>query len=89
MTKYTKPTRIEKVTETPSPTRPEKPNLTWKDYRDDIQVRFQIHSYEWNEMMKDLKTFVDFSVPYVQKAIEFSKETYESLTKKDEVVTPQ
>ena len=89
VTKYTKPTRIEKVTETPSPTRPEKPNLTWKDYRDDIQVRFQIHSYEWNEMMKDLKTFVDLSVPYVQKAIEFSKETYESLTKKDEVVTPQ
>ena len=34
--------------------RPAKPNLTWEDYRADAIVRWNIHSYEVNELGKDL-----------------------------------
>ena len=86
VTKYTKPTQIEKVTETPieTPTkpekvRPEKPNLTYVDYVEDAKVRWQIHSYEVNEAWQDMKKFYNLSSRYIVKAFNFSKEKTQQL----------
>ena len=82
VTKYTKPTQIEKVTETPTKpekVRPEKPNLTYVDYVEDAKVRWQIHSYEVNEVWQDLKKFYQFSSPHIVKAFNFSKEKTQQL----------
>tara|TARA_B100000131_G_C17710370_1_gene448537 strand:- start:63 stop:470 length:408 start_codon:yes stop_codon:yes gene_type:complete len=99
VTKYTKPTEIEKVTETPteqkpSLVRPEKPNLTYVDYVEDAKVRWQIHSYEVNEAWQDVKRFYQWSSPQVVKAFNWSKNQVQQLStsinnmsKTDEVET--
>ena len=62
-----------------APTRPEKPNLTYVDYVEDAKVRWQIHSYEVNEVWQDLKKFYQFSSPHIVKAFNFSKEKTQQL----------
>ncbi len=82
VTKYTQIPEKLKVTETPkSATRPEKPNLTWEDYSGDFKVRWQIHQYETQELWKDLVKVYHFSAPYVVKAVDFSVESYNKLSK--------
>ena len=97
VTKYTKPTEIEKVTETPteqkpSLVRPEKPNLTYVDYVEDAKVRWKIHSYEVNELWQDTKKFYNTTSPYVVTAFNWSKDqvqqvikTVNNMSKTDEV----
>ena len=82
VTKYTKPTEIEKVTETPteqkpSLVRPEKPNLTYVDYVEDFKIRVKIHNYEVNELWQDSKRFYQSAKPVVVKAIDYVKESYD------------
>ena len=82
VTKYTPTTVKVKVTETPkSATRPEKPNLTWEDYSGDFKVRWEIHQFETQELWKDLVKVYHFSAPYVVKAVDFSVESYNKLSK--------
>ena len=82
VTKYTPTTVKVKVTETPkSATRPEKPNLTWEDYSGDFKVRWEIHQFETQELWKDLVKVYQFSAPYVVKAVDYSVESYNKLSK--------
>ncbi len=82
VTKYTPTTEKVKVTETPkSATRPEKPNLTWEDYSGDFKVRWEIHQFETQELWKDLVKVYQFSAPYVVKAVDYSVESYNKLSK--------
>ena len=64
---------------TPTVNRPEKPNLSLEDYKADFKVRWEIHSYEVNELVSDMKKAVVFTAPYVKKAVNFSTETYKNL----------
>ena len=82
VTKYTQIPEKVKVTETPkSATRPEKPNLTWEDYSGDFKVRWEIHQFETQELWKDLVKVYQFSAPYVVKAVDYSVESYNKLSK--------
>ncbi len=76
--KYSKPLEIKKVTETnPSKVRPEKPNLTWEDYRDDVKVRWEIHSYEVQELWNDTVKVYNNVKPFVIKTVDYVKDSYD------------
>ena len=64
---------------TPTANRPEKPNLSLEDYKADFKVRWQIHTYEVNELASDIKKAYEFASPYVTKAVKFTTETYKNL----------
>ena len=78
VTKYSKPIEIKKVTETPTPARvrPEKPNLSFEDYKADAQVRWQIHQYATQELWNDLVKGYNFAKPIVVKSIDYVKDSY-------------
>ena len=78
VTKYSKPIEIKKVTETPTPTRvrPEKPNLSFEDYRADAQVRWQIHQWETQELWKDCVWGYQQLKPIAQKVVTYCTESY-------------
>jgi len=78
VTKYTQPIEIKKVTETPTPVRvrPEKPNLSFEDYRADAQVRWEIHQYETQELWKDCVWSYQQVKPIAQKVVTYCIESY-------------
>ena len=78
VTKYSKPLEINKVTETPTPARvrPEKPNLSFEDYRTDIKVRWEIHQWETQEFWKDCVWGYQQLKPIVQKVYTYCIESY-------------
>ncbi len=78
VTKYSKPIEIKKVTETPTPTRvrPEKPNLSFEDYKADAQVRWQIHQWETQELWKDCVWGYQQLKPITQKVVTYFTESY-------------
>ena len=78
VTKYSKPIEIKKVTETPTPTRvrPEKPNLSFEDYKADAQVRWQIHQWETQELWKDCVWGYQQLKPIAQKVVTYCTESY-------------
>tara|TARA_B100000287_G_scaffold41141_1_gene37331 strand:- start:4109 stop:4444 length:336 start_codon:yes stop_codon:yes gene_type:complete len=76
-TKYSQPREIKQVTDTkPAQVRPEKPNLTWEDYRDDVKVRWSIHSYEVNELWNDVVKGYNIAKPFVIKSVDYVKDSY-------------
>ena len=86
VTKYSKPIEIKKVTETPTPTRvrPEKPNLTWEDYRSDVKVRWEIHVWETQELWKDSKNFYqNYLKPFTIKTVNYLKDSYDRAFNED------
>ena len=76
--KVTQHREIQPVTETPTPAkvRPEKPNLSFEDYKADAQVRWQIHQYETQELWNDLVKGYNFAKPIVVKSIDYVKDSY-------------
>ena len=78
VTKYSKPLEINKVTETPTPARvrPEKPNLSFEDYRNDVKVRWEIHQWETQELWKDCVWSYQQLKPIVRKGYTYCVETY-------------
>ena len=78
VTKYTQPRVIKTVTETQTPAkvRPESPNLKWEDYRDDVKVRWSIHSYEVNELWNDVVKGYNIAKPFVIKSVAYVKDSY-------------
>jgi len=67
----------EKKVETVATKRPEKPNLNFKDYADDIKVRLEIHNYEVNELWQDSKNFYEENVkPFTLNTVKYVKESY-------------
>ena len=78
VTKYSKPIENKKVTEPPTNTRvrPEKPNLSFEDYRTDIKVRWEIHQWETQEFWKDCVWGYQQLKPIVQKVYTYCIESY-------------
>ena len=78
VTKYSKPLEIKKVTETPTPARvrPEKPNLSLEDYRNDVKVRWEIHQWETQELWKDCVWSYQQIKPIVQKVVTYCVDSY-------------
>ena len=78
VTKYSKPIEIKKVTETPTRTRvrPEKPNLSFEDYREDVKVRWEIHQWETQELWKDCVWGYQQTKPIVQKVVTYCVDSY-------------
>ena len=76
--KVTQPREIKPVTETPTPAkvRPEKPNLSFEDYKADAQVRWEIHQYETQELWKDCVWSYQQVKPIAQKVVTYCIESY-------------
>ena len=76
--KVTQHREIKPVTETPTPAkvRPEKPNLSFEDYRTDIKVRWEIHQWETQEFWKDCVWGYQQLKPIVQKVYTYCIESY-------------
>ena len=60
-TKYTGLIKDNTMTEEtlPAKVRPTKTNLTYVDYIEDFKVRMQIHNFEVDELVKDLKSGIN------------------------------
>ena len=86
VTKYTQPIEIKKVTETPTPvkTAPPKPNLSLKDYQDDIKIRWEIHQWETQELWSDMVKFYHSAKPVVMKSIDYVKDSYDRAFNQEE-----
>ena len=56
--------------------RPAQPNLTWKDYRADAIVRWNIHSYEVNELGKDLGKGYQLVKQHAVQVVNYTKDSY-------------
>ena len=56
--------------------RPAQPNLTWKDYRADAIVRWNIHSYEVNELGKDFGKGYELVKQHLAQVVNYTKESY-------------
>ena len=76
--KVTQPREIKPVTETPTPAkvRPEKPNLSFEDYKADAQVRWEIHQYETQELWKDCVWSYQQVQRIAQKVVNYCIESY-------------
>ena len=61
-----------------SETRPEV-LLSRADYLEDIKVRWQIHTYEWNKLMEDLQEAYDYVLPFLKKSSEYVVDRYQQL----------
>ena len=58
-----------KVSTTRTDSRPDVKLLTIQDYWNDIRNRSQIHNYEFNEAVKDMKKVIEFASPYHDKMV--------------------
>ena len=56
--------------------RPAQPNLTWKDYRADAIVRWNIHSYEVNELGKDFGKGYELVKQHLAQVVTYTRESY-------------
>ena len=56
--------------------RPAQPNLTWEDYRADAIVRWNIHSYEVNELGKDLVKGYQLVKQHAVQVVNYTKDSY-------------
>ena len=76
--KYSQPIAIKKVTETPTAARvrPEKPNLSFEDYKADVKVRWEIHQWETQEFWKDCVWTYQQVKPIVLKGYTYCMEVY-------------
>ena len=80
------PKVVAKVTQTVSPklttkTMIEKPNvelISLKQYREDVNKRWQIHLYEIQELNKDLKKGYDLVVKHGTQFVNYAKESYKN-----------
>ena len=70
-------------TQTPATIRPEKPNLSWSEYREDVKVRWEIHSWETQELWKDLQKGYQSAKPFVIKTVNYCKDSYNRAFNQD------
>jgi len=77
--KYTELIEDNSMTEetTPAKVRPSKTNLTYVDYIEDFKVRMQIHNFEVDELVKDLKSGYQSAKPIFNNIVDYLKESYE------------
>ncbi len=84
VTKYQQPVEIKTMTETPTTevpqkVRPENPNLSLKDYQEDFKVRMEIHNWEVNELISDIKNGWKSASPYVKQTTEYLNKTFSQV----------
>ncbi len=60
------------------PTAP-KPNLSFNDYKEDFKVRLEIHNYEVNALLVDVKKAYEFASPYVKQATNYTVQTFNQV----------
>ena len=60
-------------------TAPNKPNLSFNDYKKDFLVRVQIHNYEVNALLVDVKKVWNFSEPYIKQATNYSVKAFNQV----------
>jgi hypothetical protein len=53
-----------------------KPNLSFNDYKEDFKVRLEIHNYEVNALLVDVKKAYEFASPYVKQATNYTVKTF-------------
>jgi len=70
-----------KVSAAPKPTAP-KPNLSFNDYKEDFKVRLEIHNYEVNALLVDVKKVWTFSEPYIKQATNYTVKTFNQVREK-------
>jgi len=63
-------------------TAPNKPNLSFNDYKKDFLVRVQIHNYEVNALLVDVKKAYEFASPYVKQATNYTVKTFNQVREK-------
>ena len=56
--------------------------ITREQYLQDIKVRWQIHQYEVNKLVEDVRNFTQFVAPYVKNALDFVTEKYQEISTK-------
>ena len=63
------------------PTAP-KPNLSFNDYKEDFKVRLEIHNYEVNALLVDVKKAYEFALPYIKQATNYSVKAFNQVREK-------
>jgi len=53
--------------------------ITRDQYIADIKVRWEIHQYEVNKLVEDVKNTVNVCSPYIQKALDYSAGIYQQI----------
>ena len=61
----------------PAKVRPSKTNLTYVDYIEDFKVRMEIHNFEVDELVKDLKSGYQSAKPVFNNIVDYLKQSYE------------
>ncbi len=56
--------------------RPSKTNLTYVDYIEDFKVRMEIHNYEVDELVKDIKSGYQSAKPICNNIVDYFKQSY-------------
>ena len=59
-----------------------KPNLSFNDYKEDFKVRLEIHNYEVNALLVDVKKVWNFSEPYIKQATNYSVKAFNQVREK-------
>ena len=79
---------VTETTTTVTPDTPVRPDtlLKFEDYQKDFKIIWEIHLYEWNALIQDCKWVYKQSRPYVLKAYEYCKDSYDRAFNQD---TPQ
>ena len=63
------------------PTAP-KPNLSFNDYKEDFKVRLEIHNYEVNALLVDVKKAYEFALPYIKQGTNYTVKTFNQVREK-------
>ncbi len=76
--KYTRLIKDNTMTEEtpPAKVRPSKTNLTYVDYIEDFKVRMEIHNYEVDELVKDIKSGYQSAKPIFNNIVDYLKQSY-------------
>jgi hypothetical protein len=56
--------------------------ITRQQYVQDIKVRWEIHQYEVNKLVEDVRNFTQTVAPYVKNALDFLTEKYQQISAK-------
>jgi hypothetical protein len=56
--------------------------ITRDQYVQDIKVRWEIHQYEVNKLVEDVRNFTQIVAPYAKNALDFLIEKYQEISVK-------
>ena len=56
--------------------------ITRQQYIQDIKVRWEIHQYEVNKLVEDVRNLTQTVAPYVKNALDFLTEKYQQVSAK-------